>query len=259
MRKQQLYLSLLLALIALVSVTAATVAWFSIADFTKVYSMGMEVTTGTNLRFDLDAHESFEEYVKTLGFDQIADRIRQEKGYDMRRTPLEPVTTSDVVGFRYEDGELVSSDKGAYLEFTLHFMATQDMIVHLTTANREGQGDGTLVSSSNEDLPKALRISFSTEQGTWIYDPGIAPGSTQRNSIRTFGLGFGREMILSEDNRLFSLKGNVDQPVVVRVWLEGTDPACTDALRKADYSIRLRFEGTDENDQPIDGRRIEGK
>ena len=39
----------------------------------------------------------------------------------------------------------------------------------------------------------------------------------------------------------------MDKPVVIRIWLEGTDEACTDDLRDADYSIRLRFAGTDED------------
>ena len=71
--------SILLVLLALVSITAATVAWFSIADRTKVRSMSMEITTGVNLRFDLDAHDTFDEYVKTLEFEQSGERIEQEK------------------------------------------------------------------------------------------------------------------------------------------------------------------------------------
>jgi hypothetical protein len=59
-------------------------------------------------------------------------------------------------------------------------------------------------------------------------------------------------MVLSSDNSLFSLKKEVDKPVVVRVWLEGTDEACTDALRGADYSIRLRFLGTDEDNNVLE-------
>ena len=52
-------------------------------------------------------------------------------------------------------------------------------------------------------------------------------------------------MKLSDNNAMFSLKEGVDKAVVVHIWLEGTDPACTDALRASDYAIRLRFTGTD--------------
>lgn len=44
---------------------------------------------------------------------------------------------------------------------------------------------------------------------------------------------------------MFSLKEGQDKAVKVHIWLEGTDPRCTDALKKARYSIRMRFTGTD--------------
>ena len=52
---------------------------------------------------------------------------------------------------------------------------------------------------------------------------------------------------------LFSLKKDVDKEVLVHVWLEGTDERCTDNLIGADYSIQLRFIGTDENGRILDG------
>ena len=164
---KRLYVSILLALIALTSIVAASVAWFTIANFTKVYSMGMEVTSGTNLRFDLDPHDKYEDYVKTLNFAQIADRIKKDKGFDMRTVPLEPVTTSDYKTFKLEDGTVVSDKSGSYLEFTLHFMATDNMLIHLTSASSEGQKNGTGISSSNKNLPAAMRLSFTVEN-LWI-------------------------------------------------------------------------------------------
>ncbi len=221
--RQMVLTSVILVLLALVSVTAATIAWFSIADRTKVRSMSMDITTGSNLRFDLDEHATFEEYVKTLTFEQIAERISREKGFDMKEVPLEPVTTLDYATFTLEDGTVVESSKGAYLEFTLHFMATEDMVVHLTAADSYGKKDGTAVTSSNSKLPEAMRISFTIGNQTRAYDPGVG----------------------NSEIELFPLKAYTNQPVLVHIWLEGTDEACTDALRGADYAIRLRFVGTD--------------
>lgn len=223
--------SILLVLLALVSITAATVAWFSIADRTKVRSMSMEITTGVNLRFDLDAHDTFDEYVKTLGFEQIAERIEQEKGFKMSEVPLEPVTTTDYAEFTFENGTVVSPEKGAYLEFTLNFMSTQDMDVYLTTEDSSGKTDGTKIESSNPELPDAMRISFTVDSETIVYDPGNG----------------------DVDIRLFSLKKEKNRPVIVHIWIEGTDEACTDALRGADYQISMRFVGKDENGNVLDG------
>ena len=85
----------------------------------------------------------------------------------MREEPLNPVTTRDCVTFTLRNGAVVSADSGSYLEFTLHFIATEDVVVHLTSENSAGRTDGTLVSSQTQDaLPKAMRISFSAVSGS---------------------------------------------------------------------------------------------
>ena len=43
-----------------------------------------------------------------------------------------------------------------------------------------------------------------------------------------------------------------DKAVLVHIWLEGTDPLCTDELKSAEYAIRLRFTGTDSSNQAFD-------
>ena len=120
---------------------------------------------------------------------------------------------------------------GAYLEFTLHFMGEKDMLVHLTEENSSAdEADGTAVNSKNPELPQAMRIAFTADGKTTVYDPGK---SREKKQL------------------LFSLKKEEDKEVKVHIWLEGTDPACTDALRNADYEIRLRFDGTDLDGKPF--------
>ena len=187
--KKRLLTSVLLVLLALVAVTAATVAWFSIADNTRVRSMSLDIITDVDLRMDLDAHSTIDQYVKTLSFESIAQRIQQEKGFSMQETPLDPVTTSDYSVFTYENGSTVDAAKGAYLEFTLHFMAEKDMTVHLTSANSgDGTQDGTLISSQNAALPEAMRISFTADGKTWVYDPGMGNTSDPSAGASVFGL-----------------------------------------------------------------------
>mgnify|MGYP004613428157 FL=1 len=96
------------------------------------------------------------------------------------------------------------------------------MLVHLNREDSEsGANDGTNISSSNAGLPEAMRISFTADGQTWIYDQGTADTSYE----------------------LFSLKANTDNPVLIHIWMEGTDPSCTDDLKAADYAIRMRFTG----------------
>ena len=248
--RNRLYTSILLVLLALVAVTAATVAWFSIADRAKVKTMSLDIIADSDLRMDLDPHSSIDQYVKTLSFEQIAERIQKEKGFSMETTPLEPVTTSDQQTFTYEDGRTVQDTSGAYLEFTLHFMSANDTVVHLTSANSgAGEEDGTAVMSGNSALPASMRISFTADNTTWIYDPGMDSTSNTEGSAKTFGLPGADAMNINNDNAMFSLKEGVNKEVKVHIWMEGTDPACTDELKGSDYSIRLRFTGDKTEDQ----------
>lgn len=252
---KRLYLSIALLLLAIVSITAATAAWFTIADHTRVQSMSLDIYGGASLRFDLEPHETLEEYEKTLTFSEICSRVLREQGVDWKKTALEPVTTSDYSEFTLEKGTKVDSKTGQYLEFTLHFMAAEDMVVHLTSANSEKAQDGTKIESKTEGLADAMRISFTDKDRTAVYDPaGNANGTGQKNQI--FGLPTADRMVYNDANALFSLKANQDLPIVVHVWLEGTDEACTDDLRGAEYTIRLRFEGTDEENRPLNGKSV---
>lgn len=250
-REERAYLTWVLLLLAIVSVTSATAAWFTIADHTKVNSMSLQIFSGVSLKFDLEPHDTLEEYVKTLTFDEICSRALQEQGADWKETALEPVTTEDYTVFTLENGTKVESSTGKYLEFTLHFMAAEDMVVHLTSADSEGKEDGTIVLSETPGMTDALRISFTDAERTVVYDPGSAEGNAPPGKP-VFTLPPSEDMVYNEDNALFSLKAYQNYPVLVHIWLEGTDESCTDALRGAEYSIRLRFEGTDEENNLLD-------
>lgn len=246
----RLMMSLLFLLLAIVAITAATVAWFSIADRGRVDTMDMDITSGPSMRFDLNAHADFNDYVITLNFAQIADRIRAEQGFDLRNTPLEPVTTNDAQRFTFEDGSTVSPKSGAYLEFRLHFMSLVDMDVHLTAENGKDGAEGTKIQSRNQKVVNAMRISFTADGQTAIYDPGMGAG-VRGGAVRTFGLpaGGGTNTAAS---RLFALKAETDKEVTVRVWLEGTDENCNSDIKGADYQISLRFVGVNKDGEVVD-------
>ena len=110
----------------------------------------------------------------------------------------------------------------------------------MRTLKESGAGDGTAVLSETDGLAESMRISFSVDGQTWVYDPGMGDSREAVQGASVFGLPGAAAMQLTERNALFSLLEGKDQAVLVHVWMEGTDPACTDELRAADYSIRLR-------------------
>ncbi len=235
--KNKLSNLILLISVALIAVTAVSYAWFTISDNARLTTMYMDVTSGLSLRIDLDAHENFEDYKQSLAFSDIEARIRSERGIDIGQVPMEPVTTSNLGSFTFEKGNAASAAEGHYIEFTLHFIAQGDMWVHLTSSSSKNADNGTFIGSAganSEAMAHAMRIGFSHEGGTFIYDPG-------EDDIAG----------LTDGNRLFFIPENTDYPVTVYVWMEGTDPYCTNDLKGLEYIVRMRFEGSDENNNPL--------
>ncbi len=243
--RSRLTTTVVLVLFALVAIAMATFAWFSIADQAKARSLALTANAGNSLRFDLDAHDDFDQYVKTLGFDEIGARIAVDQGVDIDTSKLQPVTTSDYQDFTFEDGSAATAQSGAYLEFTLHFMSREDVVVRLTGEPGQNGEAGTQFSSNVEGLPLAMRMSFTCDGQTWVYNPNssAAATATAAGAATEFGLGSGASTDASD---MFDLAANTDKSAIVRIWLEGTDQNCTNMLKGADYSISMRFEGVEE-------------
>ena len=241
--RHRLATTAVLVAFALVAIAMATFAWFSIADSAKTRMLAMNANADGSLRFDLDAHDSFEQYVHTLGFDAISSRISSEQGVDIDTSKLQPVTTSDYATFTFEDGSAAEASSGAYLEFTLHFMSINNVTVRLTGQDGTDGAPGTAFSSNVESLPLAMRMSFSADGKTWVYNPNSATTAVSGGDAITFGLDGGEA---TADSNMFDLVANEDKSVIVRIWLEGTDENCTNIVKGADYSISMRFEGIDE-------------
>ncbi len=241
--KRRLATTAVLVAFALAAISMATFAWFSIADSAKARSFAIDANADGSLRFDLDAHNAYSDYVSTLGFDQISARIASDTGVDIDASRLEPVTSADGQTFTLENGSSASASTGAYLEFTLHFISLDDSVVRLTGQSGSNGTAGTAISSSSSSaLPLAMRMSFTADGQTWVYDPNAAVFATANEAVTTFGLDSGEA---TEASNMFNLVAEQDKSVVVRIWLEGTDPNCTNMVKGADYSISMRFEGVD--------------
>lgn len=243
--RHRLATTLLLVLFALVAIAMATFAWFSIADHAKARSFALTANAGNALRFDLDAHDDFNQYVSTLGFDQISARMSAENGVDIDTSKLQPVTTSDGQSFTYEDGSAAQAQTGAFLEFTLHFISHEDVVVRLTGEAGSNGEAGTAFTSNVQGLPEAMRMSFTCDGRTWVYNPNMGATASGSGQMATFGIVPGGS---SEAANMFSLVADTDKPTIVRIWLEGTDPNCTNMVKGADYSVSMRFEGIEQQE-----------
>lgn len=250
--KKTLRRTIMLVLLLLIGISGISLAWFTMADHTRVSSMSLDITNGSNLRFDVVPHEDIEDYYKTLNIDRIREYVLNNHGYDLTLRSLEPVTTVDYETFTFEKGDIVDVNDGAYLEFPLHFMAAKDMYIHLTAESSNGNDDGTLISADDSKLTNALRVCFSTDGYNYIYNPGMSEGSVEDAYGKMYGLNDENNMVYSDDNRMFFLKAFENKEVRVKIWLEGTDEGCTDDIRKMNFSMKFRFAGTDEDNKLVE-------
>ena len=229
-----LYQSMLIFLLALASITGATYAWFTLSSSVRLHNMTLNIIDNDALRIDIQAHEQIEQYFQELDGNVVLEASASKELY--------PVSSTDGTNFYDEDGTFNTDTVNTYLEVPLHFMSTRDMYVHLSGKGQSESGEGTNVSGT-QGVEQALRISFTADGTTKIYEPyGASWGTFSLEGVQSY----------REDDTLFFIEKEKDKTVIMRVWIEGTDPQCTDELRKALYEIELYFAGTDENNIPYE-------
>jgi hypothetical protein len=243
-----------LSILAVLGLTTATYAWFTVNTFAGVEDFELDIATGEDLRISMENHGSdIEQYVHVLTNPMIDSYLRK---YDtsIKDMILSPVTTTNGRDYTFQHGSKASENK-AYLEFKCWFIATTDMYVHLTT---EGTDDdehahilGTSVTTSSpapqSDVVKAIRMSFDTDDGYKTYEPNKGTPATR---LTTFDLPKGT-MDYNDSNQLFHLDKLTPKQATLRLWAEGEDPECDNDVQRANLKIELSFLGCDENGNPI--------
>ena len=104
--------------------------------------------------------------------------------------------------------------------------------------------DGTKITSAatnttaQADVVRTARISFAPEgESTKIYEV------EQRGAASNQTNAFWNISENSDANKICSLEANTPKQITVRVWIEGEDPLCVDAVQQAGFSVQLKFEG----------------
>ena len=244
-----------LSILAVLGLSTATFAWFTVNTFAGVSDFELKISTGEELRVSMEAHGSdIDRYVYEITNDMINSHLRK---YDtsLDDMMLHPVTTTDGSKFTYQyGGEAEPNDNASYLEVECYFIATKEMWVHLTTerGSEDSADSGTAVSTSSpapqSDITSAIRIDFETaDDGVKTWEPNKG---SQVTSLTTFDLPSG-DMVYNDDNNLFHLEKLTPKKVTFRLWMEGEDPECDNDVMGANLTVRMSFVGCDRNNNPI--------
>ncbi|MBE6824048.1 MAG: hypothetical protein E7513_01745 [Ruminococcaceae bacterium] len=236
----------MLCVIALLVLITSTMAWFTLNSFASVENIQMDITTGVDLRVDMENHGSdIELYKKEITNEMINSYLSSKSKDALAQQLLDPVTTRDGISFSSENGSARNANEDTFLEFECYFIASKDMWVHLSSDDANDM-EGTLVSTTESGLKaeivQALRLSFEDSGSAAIYEPNK---TTAVNGQTTFDLQ--TPMVYSNDTRLFHLDELQPKKVTIRLWAEGNDPQCDNDVQDANLTVRLLFSGTDEN------------
>lgn len=251
--KSRVKISVLLLALLLVSMITTTVAWFTISSIASVDNMRITIGTGVQLLISDEDHGNvLSEYTNEVTSEQINKQLATFNT-SLEDMLLDPVTSTDGKSFYSERGAERQANDDSFLEFNLFFISSEDMWVHLTSNESEpGKNDGTLVFTDStgrqSDIINAARISFTdTVTGnTVIYEPNKG---TPVAGQTTFDIT--SPMTYTNATRLFHLEPLSPKMITVRIWLEGEDPQCDDDVQQANLQVQLNFEGTDENNIPV--------
>ena len=245
--------SLSIFIIALMVMITATLAWFTVSGLAGTDGLDMTCTTGSELRIatsnlgtDINAYE------KTVTADMINAQLTANNYKVLSDIKLEPLSTRNAsgdIGTRLflENGTERTTEgpaAGEYLLVNLWLISGNSVDVFLTDKESEaGAADGTKITSASEntsaqsDIVKTVRISFAADgEATKIYESEPRGVANQSNA-------FSNITDNSQANKICSLEPGVPKQVTVRVWIEGEDPLCVNAVEAAKFSVQLQFEG----------------
>lgn len=243
-----------LSIIAILGMSTATFAWFTVNTFVGVQDFELDIATGEDLRVSMENHGSdIDKYVHVVTNSMIDSYLKKDNT-SLKDMILSPVTTNNGTKYTFQHGAPATANQ-SYLEFKCWFIATTDMYVHLST---EGTDDdehdhitGTKVSTKESapksDIVKAIRMSFDDKSKYKTYEPNKGRKVTD---LTTFDLPSGK-MDYNDSNQLFHLEKLTPRQVTMRLWAEGEDPECDNDVQRSSFKIQLSFLGCDENGNPI--------
>lgn len=241
----------MLGIIALLVLVTSTLAWFTLNSFASVENIQMNITTGVDLRVDMENHGSdIELYKKEITNEMVNSYLTANNKDTIANQLLDPVTTRNGINFESQNGSSRTANEDSFLEFECYFIASKDMWVHLSSEDATGEMDGTSVTTTETglkaDIVEAVRVSFEEGGSAAIYEPNKAAAV---NSQTTFDLA--TPMVYSNSTRLFHLNELEPVKVTIRLWAEGNDPQCDNDVQASNITFNLLFSGTDENNNPF--------
>jgi len=250
MKKRSLILSTALLLVAIMACTSATYAWFTNSKTATVTDITASVAQQSSLLISGAASApaaGSTDWKSTLAQGDLATLA----------TPVTLLDRSSVDGSAFfsrsvdeETNEVTfAEDSTGVIVFTLHFISSAGGELIVT--------DHKLASTKLAQ--EAARVAFICEGNTIIWEPsqgttvsndGYKSSSTGADGTRVMAIndtnGGTAEQVqtlasLSDSDVITTLEANVAKTVTVKIWLEGQDAQCANAITGANVVTSYQF------------------
>ncbi len=278
----KMYFMMLLVFIAIFSVITTSYAWFTIAGRSQVDNMQINVTLGRGLELSLD-RETWKQTLTTYDIAKFYNREVEGDAFSLFR--LDHVTTTNGKDFTtmLKDEHYIFDvpNESGFLTLKLYMRSSRQFTIYLDE-ELSVTGSSFWFDSRVDDGVQifanpsyAMRISFETSDGLWVYEPNADKGNGGYGGINNAAvMYFNRFVMLLEgletplltppskepDYNKIEKLGTDGTPlttlvkthpmdnfyegeVTVRIWLEGWDADCFDAIQNKSVSVYLAFDG----------------
>ena len=137
--KKRKRLIVFVAIITLLSMTTATVAWFSVNTFAGVDRLDLNISLAAQLKVSMENHgKDLEKYGKVITNEMIDDYLKKH-GSSLEDTVLDPVTTREGTEFTNQRGTVREPNKRSYLEFECYFIVNRGNVGFISQPKAQKQ------------------------------------------------------------------------------------------------------------------------
>ena len=156
--KKRKRLIVFVAIITLLSMTTATVAWFTVNTFAGVDKLDLNISLAAQLKVSMENHgKDLEKYGKVITNEMI-DEYLKKHGASLEDTVLDPVTTRECTEFTNQRGTDREPNKKSYHENPCNFNETEEKRDHLAKQRtKPDEAEKTMMSTRVEKQYMAIK------------------------------------------------------------------------------------------------------
>lgn len=272
-QKRKFKTALIMSLVCVVLLSGATFAWFTISNTAKVNNLKLTVVAEGSLKIAEEVDGHLGTYSSEINFGTSGQKLYPCTTTTDGQTMKKPLySSSDVVsGVK----EIAEAEKNLYYYEKVMWLKVEETgggtnQYAITLAKRSGETapyTGSYVidkSENNKSAANCIRISFIIDGTTVaIYEPnnGVSNSNEGSKATDNSGAGCTNTTLLhkqisdgtfipitgkdpyytNDSSELFSVTANTEKKVTVRVWFEGTDDQCTNAIQDGSIEGALTF------------------